>query len=174
MGTGFVRDANLPNQGGRANVRLRHKSQGGHAKVAQWYVVRFNVRHRRSGPLFQGRYRAILSGEPEWITEVNRYIHLNPVRMKLRDLGKRRQAEMRRGIEDTPDEALVFERLKQLREYPWSSANSSTSAIRGSEGKPEAEVEGPELFAVFRIGIHPIVQPERSDRQLVLNPRPMA
>jgi hypothetical protein len=35
--------------------------------------------------------------------------------------GKQRQAEIRRGIEDTPDKALVFERLKQLREYPWSS-----------------------------------------------------
>ena len=88
------------------------QSQGGHAKVAQWYVVRFNVRHRRSGPFSRGAIGRFSLASTEWITEVNRYIHLNPVRMKSRDLGKRRQAEMRRGIEDTPDEGLVRERLK--------------------------------------------------------------
>jgi REP element-mobilizing transposase RayT len=34
-------------------------------RLLSGYVVRFNLRHRRSGPLFQGRYRAILAGEHE-------------------------------------------------------------------------------------------------------------
>ena len=46
----------------------------------------------------------------EWITEVNRYIHLNPARLESLDLGKQRQAEIRRGIGDSPEEGLVRER----------------------------------------------------------------
>ncbi len=59
-------------------------------KLLSGYVVRFNLRHRRAGPLFQGRYRAILIGEGEWISEVNRYVHLNPVRVESVELGKQR------------------------------------------------------------------------------------
>src|SRR5437588_77163 len=65
-------------------------------RLLSGYVVRFNLRHQRVGPLFQGRYRAILAGENEWISEVNRYIHLNPARVESLALGKKRQAEVRR------------------------------------------------------------------------------
>jgi len=53
-------------------------------------AVRFNLRHRRAEPLFEGRHRAILAGEDDWISEVNRYIHLNPARLESLDLGKQR------------------------------------------------------------------------------------
>ena len=68
-------------------------------RLLSGYAVRFNLRHRRTGPLFQGRYRAILAGEEDCITETNRYIHLNPVRLEALDLGKQRQAEIRRAFE---------------------------------------------------------------------------
>ena len=43
----------------------------------------FNRRHGRVGPLFQGRYKAVLiEGEGHWLA-VSRYIHLNPVRARL-------------------------------------------------------------------------------------------
>jgi putative transposase len=48
-------------------------------RLLSGYAVRFNLRHRRAGPLFQGRYRAVLAGKGDCITEVNRYIHLNSV-----------------------------------------------------------------------------------------------
>ena len=98
-------------------------------RLLSGYAVRFNLRHRRAGPLFQGRYRAILAGEAEWISEVNRYIHLNPVRLESLDLGKQRQAEIRRGIEKPADEALVRRRLELLRAYPWSSYRAYAGAI---------------------------------------------
>jgi len=90
-------------------------------KLLSGYVVRFNLRHRRAGPLFQGRYRAILVEEGEWQTEVNRYIHLKPVRRDSLGLSKSRQAEVRRGVADPAAKALVRERLQRLRSYPWSS-----------------------------------------------------
>jgi putative transposase len=104
------------------------------------YVVRFNLRHHRAGPLFQGRYRAILAGEPDWICEVNRYIHLNPVRLESLDLGKQRQAEIRRGVEEPAPEAVVRKRLELLRAYPWSSYRAYAGYITGPAQLQKEEV----------------------------------
>ena len=46
------------------------------------YTAYFNRRHRRSGHLFQGRYKAILIEKDEYLVGLSRYIHLNPVRIK--------------------------------------------------------------------------------------------
>lgn len=47
------------------------------------YTSYYNIRHRRHGHLFQGRYKAhLIENEGHW-WEVSRYIHLNPVRAKL-------------------------------------------------------------------------------------------
>ena len=48
------------------------------------YVVSFNKRHRRSGQLFQNRYKSIICDEEVYFTELVRYIHLNPVRAGIR------------------------------------------------------------------------------------------
>jgi REP-associated tyrosine transposase len=45
------------------------------------YTQDFNRRHRRSGHLFQGRYKAILVEKDSYLLELSRYIHLNPVRV---------------------------------------------------------------------------------------------
>jgi putative transposase len=44
------------------------------------YTVRFNRRHRRSGHLFQGRFKAHLIEADNYSRELLRYLHLNPVR----------------------------------------------------------------------------------------------
>lgn len=44
------------------------------------YTTYFNVKRKRVGHLFQGRYKAILVEADEYATELSRYIHLNPVR----------------------------------------------------------------------------------------------
>jgi len=44
------------------------------------YTTYFNVKHRRAGHLFQGRYKAILVDADAYAGELSRYIHLNPVR----------------------------------------------------------------------------------------------
>jgi len=43
----------------------------------------FNKRHRRTGHLFQNRYKSILCQEDSYLLELVRYIHLNPLRAKL-------------------------------------------------------------------------------------------
>ena len=47
------------------------------------YAVNFNLRHRRSGHLFQNRYKSILCQEEPYLLELVRYIHLNPIRAGL-------------------------------------------------------------------------------------------
>ena len=55
--------------------------------AVQWmnvsYAVYFNRKRQRSGHLFQGRYKAILIDADEYLKQLSRYIHLNPVRAKM-------------------------------------------------------------------------------------------
>jgi len=44
------------------------------------YTIRFNRRHRRSGHLFQGRFKAHVVEADSYSMELLRYVHLNPVR----------------------------------------------------------------------------------------------
>ena len=44
------------------------------------YVSAFNRRHKRVGPLLQGRYKAVLVEHAAHEWELSRYVHLNPVR----------------------------------------------------------------------------------------------
>ena len=111
-------------------------------RLLSGYVVRFNLRHRRVGPLFQGRYKAILAGEKEWITEVSRYVHLNPVRTERYDLGKARQAEVRRGIAEEIGSEDVKKRLEALRSYRWSSYRAYAGYQKAPELLEISEVLG--------------------------------
>jgi len=47
------------------------------------YAVGHNRRHRRSGHLFQNRYKSILCQKDAYLKELVRYIHLNPLRAGL-------------------------------------------------------------------------------------------
>ncbi len=47
------------------------------------YAIGFNRRHRRSGHLFQNRYKSILCEQDVYLKELVRYIHLNPLRARL-------------------------------------------------------------------------------------------
>ncbi len=52
-------------------------------RILTGYAVSFNLRHQRSGHLFQNRYKSILVEEESYLSELVRYIHLNPVRANL-------------------------------------------------------------------------------------------
>ncbi len=52
-------------------------------KLLTGYAVSFNRRHKRHGQLFQNRFKSIICQEDVYLTELVRYIHLNPLRAKL-------------------------------------------------------------------------------------------
>lgn len=72
------------------------------------YAVTFNIRHRRSGHLFQNRYKSVVCEEDTYLLELTRYIHLNPLRARL--------------VED----------LQSLDKYPWSGH----SVLMGKKKNP--------------------------------------
>jgi putative transposase len=65
-------------------------------KLLTWYAQYFNRRHRRTGHLFQNRYKSVLCEEEAYLLALIRYIHLNPIR------------------------AHVIETIEELDRYPWS------------------------------------------------------
>lgn len=80
------------------------------ANLSRWmhwlmatYSISFNRRHKKSGHLFQGRYKSFLVEGGNYLLGLSRYLHLNPVRGRVIGVGD-------------PNE-----RRKRLRAYPWSS-----------------------------------------------------
>jgi putative transposase len=67
------------------------------------YTAWFNRRHHRAGHLYQGRYHSFLIDADNYLKEVSRYIHLNPIKIKQ---------------ERSTDAAASG---KALRSYAWSS-----------------------------------------------------
>ena len=65
------------------------------------YVHYVNVKNKRLGPLFQGRFKNVLVDSDEQLLHVSRYIHLNP---------------------------LVSNLVANLDDYPWSSYLTYTSS----------------------------------------------
>ena len=47
------------------------------------HTQKFNKRYKRVGPLFQGRYKAVLIDADSYSLQLVKYIHLNPVKAKL-------------------------------------------------------------------------------------------
>ena len=64
------------------------------------YAVTFNKRHKRSGHLFQNRYKSVVCEEGVYLLELIRYIHLNPLRANL------------------------VKNLHELDKYPWTGHRS--------------------------------------------------
>lgn len=68
------------------------------------YTQEFNRRHRRTGHVFQGRFKAILVERDEYLLELARYVVLNPVRAKM---------------------------VRSARDWPWSSYRA-TAGFEGA------------------------------------------
>lgn len=47
------------------------------------YTQGYNRQQKTDGPLFRGRYQAVLIDADTYLTQVSRYIHLNPVNAKI-------------------------------------------------------------------------------------------
>ena len=95
------------------------------SRAGQWlnvsYSVWFNRRHKRSGHLFQGRFKSVVVNPAEWGLELSRYLHLNPVRIGRMGLGKAERQGMRAGAISPPEAEVVKERIRFLRQFRWSS-----------------------------------------------------
>jgi putative transposase len=76
--------------------------------VAQRYAQYFNLRHRRSGAVWDGRYKSCLVRTEEYFLICQRYIELNPVRAGIvRFPGNYRWSSYRANAEGRVDSLLT-------------------------------------------------------------------
>ena len=87
--------------------------------LSQWmhwlistYSIWFNRRHQLSGHVFQGRYGAFLVQEGNYLLELSRYLHLNPVRGHVLGAGNPNKHRTR------------------LRSYQWGSYRGYAGLVR--------------------------------------------
>ena len=80
--------------------------------LGQRYVQYFNRRHRRSGTLWEGRYRSCLVDSARYVLGCYRYIEMNPVRAHM---------------------------VARPADYRWSSYHSNTGRERNTMLTPHAE-----------------------------------
>ncbi|MBI2514986.1 transposase [Candidatus Wolfebacteria bacterium] len=77
-------------------------------KLGTGYTMSFNQRRERVGPLFQGRFKAVLIQQDSHLIHIPYYIHLNPLDLKYPEW-KNTEIKNFRGA------------LKFLETYRWSS-----------------------------------------------------
>ena len=91
---------------------LKQLKENGIAKFMQklgtGYTMSFNQKYKRSGSLFQGRFKAILVDKDEYFLPLTSYIHLNPVELL-------EQGWKEKGIKNWQKVS------KFLQNYRWSS-----------------------------------------------------
>src|SRR3989344_1043630 len=94
------------------HLLVRQKKQKGvinfMQKFGTGYTLYFNQKHSRVGPLFQGRFKAVLISEHKHILYLPHYIHLNPLDLT--------SPQWREGSIKNHNNAMKF-----LETYRWSS-----------------------------------------------------
>jgi putative transposase len=100
-------------------------------RILTGYATSFNRRHRRSGHLFQNRYKSILVEEEAYLLELVRYIHLNPLRARL--------VEDVEGLSFYPWSGHAV--LLGRRDYPWQDCSYVLSQM-GKKRKRAREAYG--------------------------------
>jgi len=78
------------------------------------YSMGFNRAHRQCGALFAGRFKAVVIQDESGVTEVVRYVHLNPIRVGGLGLGKEEQRRAKVLGCANPGTALISRRLALL------------------------------------------------------------
>jgi REP element-mobilizing transposase RayT len=151
------------------------------------YTQRFNRSHHRDGPLFRGRYKAILIDAEEYFLSVVRYIHQNPVMAGVvSDMDRYRwsshrgylyKSERPRWL-NTRSVLSRFGRLREYREFMRSEMEKGVvdfyrgpyqRPILGDRGfvqwvrqrvgeRARVEEEKPESRTVFGLGIEQIAR----------------
>jgi hypothetical protein len=85
------------------------------------YTTYFNLKRRRTGHLFQGRYKAFLIDVDNYLLELSRYLHLNPVRAGITARPEGYPYSSFRAFVFPKEETMVF------RDLIWDMISSTVS-----------------------------------------------
>ena len=94
------------------HLMVRQKTENGITefmrKLGTGYTNYFNLKYTRVGPLFQGKFKAILLEQEGHLTHLPHYIHLNPLDLTMPEWREQKVRDPRQA-------------LKTLAAYRWSS-----------------------------------------------------
>ena len=95
-------------------------------KLLTWYAQYFNRKHRRTGHLFENRYKSILCDEDNYLLALVRYIHLNPIWAK------------------------IIQTMTELDKYPWSGHRAIIEQAKYSWMDISTVLKGVEKYLAIR------------------------
>jgi len=88
------------------------------------YTLRFNRDVKRDGPLFRGRYKAILVDKDNYLLSVSRYIHKNPSAAKITKDDQR-----------YPWSSYQYYNLNQAKKPKWLNTSETLNYFNGDSEK---------------------------------------
>lgn len=85
------------------------------SNILNSYTRYFNTKHKRKGPLWEGRFKNVLIEEDEYLLHLTRYIHLNPVTADLIDKPEDWLASSyREYIGENPEEICQYDDILKI------------------------------------------------------------
>lgn len=109
-------------------LKVMHGINGG-------YTGYFNRKYKRAGHLFQGRYKGILVDKDNYLVQLGRYVHLNPVRAAI--VGRPEQYKW-----SSYPGYIGKEKEYQWVEYSWMLSKFGSNTKRAREKYREYVEEG--------------------------------
>ena len=77
------------------------------------YTTYFNIRRKRCGHVFQGRFKSIVVDKDSYFLELSRYIHLNPLKAKMIDTSEKYPWSSYSGYLGKRDDLLDRDKIQQ-------------------------------------------------------------
>jgi len=112
------------------------------------YTTYFNIKRKRAGHLFQGRYQALLIDGDDYLLELSRYLHLNPVRAGITERPESYLYSSYRATIFPKEEALIYRDLlwsmvtQEREDGPRSYREYVEAALTEKPRSPFEEVYG--------------------------------
>jgi REP element-mobilizing transposase RayT len=119
---------------------LIETTQANLSKIMQYlntsYTIYYNIKRKRSGHLFQGRFKSILVEADSYFTELTRYIHLNPVKVRLADNPEKyRWSSYNAYLHNKADDFIDKGRIKEL--LPMNPSQYRNFVLEGVKETPD-------------------------------------
>jgi len=112
------------------------------------YTTYFNIKRKRAGHLFQGRYKAFVVDADNYLLELSRYIHLNPVRAGMAEKPEEYPYSSLRSYFFPKEETMVVRGLiwdmisGERKKAPQRYREFVASALLEKSGNPFEKVYG--------------------------------
>jgi putative transposase len=133
------------------------------------YTTYYNIRHRRTGHLFQGRFKSIIVDKDSYFLELTRYIHLNPVYAGLVQDPVMYQWSSYQGYLGRKDEYLDKDEIKQ---YLGMTRTRYQRFVR--EGIKKRKDPSEKVYAGFLLGSVGFIKDKLQDLELQISSEEVA